>query len=75
MKQMAKVEVGQKFRSIGTVTGTPVFTYEVQALFRSRVDQVDYARLALVDDHTQLKSIATAVLLNPRHFIPLSRSS
>jgi hypothetical protein len=72
MKRAAKVEVGQKFQAIGTVTGTPTYTYQVQALFRSRVDQVAYVRLVQVGDPTQTKSIAVTTLVNPRHFIPLA---
>ncbi len=69
MKRAQQVEVGQRFQSIGTVTGTPVFTYEVQAVFTSNVDKVRYVRLVSVDDKTQVKSVASSSLLNPRHFI------
>ncbi len=68
MKQPPVVEIGQRFQSVGTLTGEPIFTYEVQAIFRSRVDQVEYARLVRVDERTQQKSVATE---NPRIFIPL----
>jgi hypothetical protein len=71
MKRAVKIEVGQRFQAIGAVTGMPTYTYEVQALFRSRVDQVAYVRLAQVGDRTQTKSIAVAMLLHPRHFVAL----
>ena len=71
MKRAMQVEVGQRFQSIGTITGAPAFTYEVQAVFVSNVDQVQYARLVSVDDRTQMKSVASAILLNRRHFIPV----
>ena len=71
MKRAVKVEVGQRFQAIGTVTGTPTFGYEVQAVFCSPLDQVTYARLVQIGDKTRIKSIAVASLVNPRHFIPL----
>jgi hypothetical protein len=71
MRRATKVEVGQKFHAIGTVTGTPTFAYEVQAVFESRVDHIAYVRLVQVGDPTQTKSIAVASLLNPRHFVPV----
>jgi hypothetical protein len=72
MKQVPQVEVGQRFQSIGTITGTPAFTYEVQAVFTSKVDQLPYVRLVAVDDKTQMKSVASSILLNPRHFVPVA---
>lgn len=72
MKQIAKVEIGQRFQSVGTVTRVPAFIYEVQALFRSKVDDIDYARLVQIGEPTRLKSISAAMLLNPRHFVPLA---
>ncbi|HYM04787.1 MAG TPA: hypothetical protein VET85_17675 [Stellaceae bacterium] len=72
MKRALQIEVGQRFQSIGTITGAPAFTYEVQAVFTSKVDQLHYARLVSVDDKTQIKSVASAILLNPRHFVPVA---
>ena len=72
MKRIKQVEVGQRFQSIGTVTRAPAFTYEVQAVFTSQVDGVRYARLVAVDDNTQMKSVASAILLDPRQFIPVA---
>lgn len=71
MKQRPKVEVGQLYQSVGTVTGTPVFTYRVVQLFQSKVDNVEYARLAQIGDLSRSKSVAASVLLSPRHFIPV----
>jgi hypothetical protein len=71
MKRLEKIEIGQRFQSIGTVTRSPAFTYEVQALFRSKVDDVDYARLVQIGEPTQQKSISAAMLHNPRHFLPV----
>ena len=71
MKQAAVIEIGQRFQSIGTLSEAPIYTYEVRDVFRSHVDQVEYARLVLVDDRTHQKSVATAALLNPRLFIPM----
>lgn len=75
MKHASRVEVGQRFQSVGTVTGAPTFTYEVQSVFTSKVDRLDYARLVAVDDKTQMKSVASSILLNTRHFIPVARSN
>jgi len=71
-KQRTKVEIGQQYQSVGTVTGTPVFTYRVADLFKSKVDHVEYARLSQIGDPSRSKSVAAAVLLNPRHFIPVA---
>jgi hypothetical protein len=40
-------------------------------VFTSNVDRVRYARLVSVDDKTQMKSVASSIPLNPRHFIPV----
>ena len=72
MKRTEKIEIGQRFQSIGTITGNPAFTYEVRALFRSKVDDVDYARLVQIGEPTQQKSISAAMLRNPRHFVPVA---
>jgi len=74
MKRVIEVQVGQRFQSIGTVTGAPAFTYEVEAVFTSKVDRLRYVRLVAVDDKTQTKSIVSSILLNPRHFIPVAGS-
>ena len=71
MKQRLKVEVGQRYQSVGTVTGTPVFTYRVAELFLSKLDKIEYARLEQVDEPSRSKSLASAALLNTRHFIPV----
>lgn len=67
MKRISKVQVGQRFRAIG-VTGKPTYTYEVQAMFRSNIDEHDYARLVEMIDQTRTKTIAVATLMDPRHF-------
>jgi hypothetical protein len=69
MKRTVKIEAGQKFRSIG-VTGRPTYVYVVEAIFRSTIDQRDYARLVEALDRTHTKTIALATLLDPRHFQP-----
>ncbi|MGO8915151.1 MAG: hypothetical protein ACLQJR_04520 [Stellaceae bacterium] len=68
MRRFKKVEVGQRFQSIGVITGAPASTYEVQCVFRSRIDRLEYARLADIDDPTAIKSIAVSTLLNGRQF-------
>ena len=72
MRKHLTVEVGQRFQSIGTVSGAPMFTYRVDKLFQSRVDGVEYARLVQVDDPSRCKSVAAAVLLNARQFVPVA---
>ena len=74
MKRISKVQMGQRFRSIG-VTGRPTYVYEVQAMFRSTVDQHDYARLVETVDRTRTKTICLATLMDPRHFMPLPADS
>ncbi len=74
MKRISKVQTGQRFRSIG-VTGRPTYAYEVQAIFRSNVDQHDYARLVETVDRTRTKTICLATLMDPRHFVPLPSDS
>jgi len=71
MKIQPKVEVGQRYQSLGAVTRAPVFTYRVAQLFLSKFDKVEYARLEQIDDPTRSKSIAAAALLNPRYFKPV----
>ena len=68
MKIQPKVEVGQRYQSLGAVTRAPVFTYRVAQLFQSKFDNVEYARLEQVGDPTRSKSIAASALLNPRYF-------
>jgi hypothetical protein len=68
MRRLRKVEIGQRFQSIGAITRAPASTYQVQSLFRSQIDQLEYARLAAIDDPTIIKSIGLSTLLNPRQF-------
>jgi hypothetical protein len=70
MKRIVKVEPGQKFRSIG-VTGMTTYAYEVEAVFRSNIDQHDYARLVDLVDRTHTKTIALSTVLDLRHFLPM----
>ncbi|HEX6840505.1 MAG TPA: hypothetical protein VF113_03215 [Stellaceae bacterium] len=74
MKHSATIEIGQRFRSIG-VTGKPTGAYEVQALFRSQVDRLDYARIVDLSDSSHTKVFAIAALANPRHFLPMPPSA
>ena len=74
MRRLKTVEIGNRFQSIGAVTGAPTRMWEVRKLFRSRVDELDYAQLACVEEPTLMKSIGVAVLLDPKHFTPVSSS-
>jgi hypothetical protein len=70
MKRVAKVEIGQRFRSLG-VTGKVTGFYEVQALFRSSVDRLEYARVVDVSDRSNTKVFGVGALVSQRHFLPL----
>ena len=70
MKRISKVQVGQRFRAIG-VTGKPTYAYEVEAMFRSNIDEHEYARLVEIIDRTRTKTIAVATLMDPRDYVPL----
>ena len=74
MKRINKVQVGQKFRAID-VTGKPTYAYEVQAMFRSSIDQHEYARLVELVDRTRTKTIAVATLMDPRDYVPMPLES
>jgi len=70
MKRVPKIEIGQRFRSLG-VTGKVTGFYEVQALFRSSIDRLDYARVVDVGDPTRTKVFGVGALVSPRHFLPM----
>ena len=71
MKHLAKIEVGQRFRSVG-VTGKITGSYEIQALFRSGIDRRDYARIVDVSDRSHTKVFALGALIDRRNFVPMS---
>ena len=70
MKRVAKIEIGQRFHSIG-VAGKVIGLYEVQALFRSSIDRHDYARIVDVSDRSRTKVFALGALVDPRNFLPM----
>src|SRR5258708_14534967 len=70
MKRINKVQVGQRFRAIG-VTGKPTYAYEVEAMFRSNIDEHDYARLVEIVHRTRTKTIAVATPMDPPDYGPL----
>src|SRR5260370_11138173 len=69
MKRINKVQVGKRFRAIG-VTGKPTYAYEVEAMFRSNIDEHDYARLVEIVDRTRTNTIAVATLMDPPRYGP-----
>jgi hypothetical protein len=71
MKRVAKIEVGQRFRSVG-LTGKMTGSYEVQELFRSSIDRRDYVRIVDVSDRRRTKVFALGALVDPRNFLPMS---
>jgi hypothetical protein len=70
MKRATKVEIGQRFRSLG-VTGQVTGFCEVQSLFRSSIDRLDYARVVDVSDRSRTKVFGIAALTSPHHFLPM----
>jgi hypothetical protein len=73
MKCVATIEIGQRFRSIG-VTGKLTGAYEVQALFRSSIDRLDYARIVDLSDRSCTKVFGLGTLVDPRNFLPMPPS-
>jgi len=70
MKCFSKIEVGQRFSSVG-LTGKITGSYEVKELFRSTIDRRDYARIVDISDPSHTKVFALAALVDPRNFLPL----
>jgi hypothetical protein len=66
MAQSRTVEVGQRFRGLASTPGRWMPTWEVKEVFTSRIDGVEYARVAAVDDPAREKTIAVSALLDPR---------
>jgi hypothetical protein len=66
MAQLHTVEVGQRFRGLASTPGRWMPTWEVREVFVSRIDGVEYARVAAVDDPGREKTIAVSALLDPR---------
>jgi hypothetical protein len=60
--------VGTRYRA---ADGRPLSTtaWEVLEVFRSRVDNVLYARIAMVGDPSRMKTLSVAALEDTRHFI------
>ena len=74
MKKLLKVEIGQHYQSVGAVTKAAAFTYRVDNLFRSKIDNVEYAQLVQIGDPSRRKSVASSALLNARQFIPVDNA-
>lgn len=62
------IRIGSRYRATG---GRPLSTttWEVLEVFRSRVDNVLYARIAMVGDPSRMKTLSVAVLEDTRHFL------
>jgi len=73
MKHLAKIEVGQRFSSVG-LTGKITGSYEVQDLFRSAIDRRDYVRIVDIADRRRTKVFALGALIDPRNFLPMPPS-
>ncbi len=74
MKKTLKVEIGQHYQSVGAVTKAAAFTYRVDNLFRSKIDNVEYAQLVQIGDPSRRKSVASSALLNARQFLPVEHA-
>jgi hypothetical protein len=62
------IRIGTRYRAAG---GRPLSTttWEVLEVFRSRVDNVLYARIAMVADPSRMKTLSVTVLEDTRHFV------
>jgi hypothetical protein len=62
------IRIGSRYRP---ADGRPLSTtaWEVLEVFRSRVDNVLYARIAMVGDPSRMKTLSVATLEDTRHFI------
>jgi hypothetical protein len=74
MKRVAKIEIGQRFRSLG-LTGKITGSYEVQALFHSSIDRRDYARIVDLSDRSRTTVFALGALVDARNFLPMPSAS
>jgi hypothetical protein len=62
------IRVGTRYRALD---GRPLSnqTWEVLEVFRSRVDNVLYARIAMVSDPSRMKTLSVAALEDTRRFM------
>jgi hypothetical protein len=71
MSRNIRIEVGQRFHLVGSSPariGSRIGSWKVDAVFKSTVDGVEYARLAQVNDPTRQKTIAVSALLDGRQY-------
>jgi hypothetical protein len=71
MRRRSQVVAGQRFDTIGT-HGHRLATWEVIETFRSKIDGVLYARLALVKDASEQRTIAVSALLDEHYYVESS---
>ncbi|MBX6368647.1 MAG: hypothetical protein IRZ04_11735 [Rhodospirillales bacterium] len=62
------VRIGSRYRTAETRTISRQ-VWEVLDVFRSRVDNVLYARISMVGDPSRMKTLSVAALEDTRHFI------
>ena len=62
------IRIGSRYRA---VDGRPLShqSWEVLEVFRSRVDNVLYARIAMVGDPSRMKTLSVAALEDTRRFV------
>lgn len=61
------IRVGSRYRAADARTVSHQ-VWEVLDVFRSRVDNVLYARIAMVGDPSRMKTLSVAALEDTRHF-------
>jgi hypothetical protein len=69
MSSGKSIQIGRRYRAADARV-QPSGTWEVLELFRSRIDNLVYARLALVGDASRIKSLSTIALEDTRRFRP-----
>jgi hypothetical protein len=62
------IRVGTRYRALDAARPLSNQTWEVLEVFRSRVDNVLYARIAMVGDPSRMKTLSVAALEDTRRF-------
>jgi hypothetical protein len=62
------IRAGSRYRALDAARPLSHQTWEVLEVFRSRVDNVLYARIAMVGDPSRMKTLSVAALEDTRRF-------
>src|SRR5690606_27890108 len=68
MTSHTMIQIGSRYRTAEARTISHQ-VWEVLDVFRSRIDNVLYARIAMVGDPSRMKTLSVAALEDTRHFI------